>query len=134
MNDKSSTANIVQFSDDVVQRALAATAVCVEKLGFYKVSMDDLVTESGISRATLYRRFGNRDRILGALIQQQAQPFVEDSIRVASAAASLKERLEISTVHAVMEITRYPSLKAFFEMDALPHSQNLIRPVYRQLV
>jgi|GEM_PF-1243378 len=134
MNPEPSATSLVQFNDDVVRRALQATARCVERFGFHKVSMEHIAAESGISRATLYRRFGNRETILIALIQELAQPFVADSQRAAARATTFRERLELSTLYAVREILKYPALKAFFEMDALPHSQNLIRPVYRQLM
>src|SRR5690242_19267688 len=50
---------------DVRQRLLAATYVCVARFGLAKTTIDDVVKESGVSRATIYRQFpGGRDGLL----------------------------------------------------------------------
>jgi len=46
-------------------RLLAATYRCVERFGMGKTTVDDVVKESGVSRATIYRQFpGGRDELL----------------------------------------------------------------------
>ena len=46
-------------------RLLAATYHCVERFGLGKTTIDDVVKESGVSRATIYRQFaGGRDELL----------------------------------------------------------------------
>ena len=46
-------------------RLLAATYRCVERFGMGKTTIDDIVKESGVSRATIYRQFpGGRDEVL----------------------------------------------------------------------
>ena len=46
-------------------RILAATFRCVERFGMGKTTIDDIVKESGVSRATIYRQFaGGRDEVL----------------------------------------------------------------------
>src|SRR4051812_7307996 len=46
-------------------RLLAATYRCVERFGMGKTTIDDIVKESGVSRATIYRQFpGGRDDLL----------------------------------------------------------------------
>src|SRR3954447_27064340 len=46
-------------------RLLAATYQCVVRFGLGKTTIDDVVKESGISRATIYRQFpGGRDELL----------------------------------------------------------------------
>lgn len=46
-------------------RLLEATYRCVERFGLGKTTIDDIVKESGISRATIYRQFaGGRDELL----------------------------------------------------------------------
>jgi AcrR family transcriptional regulator len=49
----------------VRQRLLVDTYVCVARFGLAKTTIDDVVKESGISRATIYRQFpGGRDELL----------------------------------------------------------------------
>lgn len=50
---------------DVRQRLLTSTYVCVSRYGLLKTTVDDVVKESGVSRATIYRQFpGGRDELL----------------------------------------------------------------------
>ena len=49
----------------VRERLLAATYTCVSRFGLAKTTIDDVVKESGVSRATIYRHFpGGRDELL----------------------------------------------------------------------
>src|SRR5437773_12300509 len=46
-------------------RLLAATYQCVMRFGLGKTTIEDVVKESGVSRATIYRQFpGGRDELL----------------------------------------------------------------------
>ena len=46
-------------------RLLAATYTCVARFGLGKTTIEDVVKESGVSRATIYRQFpGGRDELL----------------------------------------------------------------------
>jgi AcrR family transcriptional regulator len=46
-------------------RLLEATYRCVERFGMGKTTIEDIVKESGVSRATIYRQFpGGRDELL----------------------------------------------------------------------
>src|ERR1700759_3869370 len=46
-------------------RLLAATSRCVVRFGLGKTTIEDVVKESGLSRATIYRQFpGGRDEVL----------------------------------------------------------------------
>lgn len=122
------------LAEDALQRVLDATAGCIAKLGVDKVSMDDIAAASGLSRATLYRRFGSRDAVLTALLQQQARPFVEEVMRLSAPARSFAERIELSTVHAVIESTRHISLRQIFGQGVSHATLETVRPVYRELV
>ena len=49
----------------VRQRLLTATYTCVSRYGLLKTTVEDVVKESGVSRATIYRQFpGGRDELL----------------------------------------------------------------------
>lgn len=49
----------------VRDRILAATYTCVSRYGLGKTTVEDVVKESGVSRATIYRQFpGGRDELL----------------------------------------------------------------------
>src|SRR3954463_6470005 len=49
----------------LLDRLFAATYRCVERFGLAKTTVEDIVKESGVSRATIYRQFpGGRDELL----------------------------------------------------------------------
>jgi AcrR family transcriptional regulator len=60
-------------------RVLAAAVACVDKWGIAKVTVDDIATEAGISRATLYRLFpGGKDVLFEAIRQTETLAFFAD--------------------------------------------------------
>jgi AcrR family transcriptional regulator len=49
----------------VRERLLASTYICVSRFGLAKTTIEDVVKESGVSRATIYRHFpGGREELL----------------------------------------------------------------------
>ena len=50
------------------EQIVDAAVVCVRKLGARKVSVEDIATQAGISRRTLYRLYPNRRAIMRAVI------------------------------------------------------------------
>ena len=50
-------------------RVLDATRQCIDELGLSRVTVDDIVARSGVSRATIYRLFpGGRDVLFRGLM------------------------------------------------------------------
>src|ERR1700675_4358637 len=77
-------------------RLLAATYRCVARFGLAKTTIEDVVKESGLSRATIYRQFpGGRDElILDTVGWELADYFnaLADEVRDAPDLAELLER------------------------------------------
>jgi AcrR family transcriptional regulator len=60
-------------------RVLAAAVECVNRWGIEKVTVDDIATQAGISRATLYRLFpGGKDVLFEAIRQGETLAFFAD--------------------------------------------------------
>lgn len=58
------------------QRVLDAAKSCCERWGIAKVTIDDIATASGVSRATLYRMFpGGKDVLFDALRVRELEDF-----------------------------------------------------------
>jgi AcrR family transcriptional regulator len=63
----------------VRDRVLDAAKVCSERWGIAKVTVDDIATEAGVSRATLYRLFpGGRDVLYDALRVRETEEFMAE--------------------------------------------------------
>jgi AcrR family transcriptional regulator len=96
----SSTANPVPALD---QRVLDAAKRCSERWGIVKTSIDDVASEAGVSRATVYRLFpGGKDVLFEALRARERSAFFEDLTAHLSAADSFEDLV----VHGVVFATR----------------------------
>jgi len=63
------------------------------------VTMDEIARAAGVGVGTAYRRFGNRDELIGALFEERMQEYValaEDAVAQADAWAALERYLERS--------------------------------------
>lgn len=61
----------------VRERLLAATYACIARFGMAKTTVEDVVKESGISRATIYRHFeGGRDELLRETVAWEVGHFL----------------------------------------------------------
>ena len=57
-------------------RVLAAAYECVARFGIAKTTVEDVVKESGVSRATVYRVFpGGKDELLRAAVSWEMDRF-----------------------------------------------------------
>jgi len=55
------------------QQILAAAESVIARYGVSKTTMDDIGRQAGVSRPTVYRYFGDRDNLLGALIERRTR-------------------------------------------------------------
>ena len=55
----------------VVEQILDAAVVEFERHGFRRVALDDVARRAGVSRTTIYRRFANKDELVGAVIERE---------------------------------------------------------------
>lgn len=53
------------------ENILDAAVVEFERHGFRRVALDDVARRAGVSRTTIYRRFANKDELVGAVIERE---------------------------------------------------------------
>lgn len=58
-------------ADTASEAILDAALVEFERHGFRRVALDDVARRAGVSRTTIYRRFANRDELVGAVIERE---------------------------------------------------------------
>jgi len=85
---------------------LDAAALCVHRKGFDNTSLEEVAAEAGVSRTTIYRRYGNRDSLFTALLWARAKPFREWADCVLAGPGTVADRLETVFTHAVLEMQR----------------------------
>lgn len=64
-------------ADEARQQILSAAESVILRYGVSKTTMDDIGKEAGVSRPTVYRYFGDRDALLGALIERRSRMLFE---------------------------------------------------------
>ncbi len=86
---------------------LAATYRCVARFGLAKTTIDDVVKESGVSRASIYRQFpGGRDELLRETVGWEVANFfvrLSDQVREAADLVELLVLGARQAHHAVRE-------------------------------
>lgn len=89
-------------ADDAV---LGAAKRCTERWGMAKVTIDDIATEAGVSRATVYRMFpGGKDVLFDALRVRETEEFLVGLRDHVADATTLEELLVRTVVHATREL------------------------------
>ncbi len=139
----------VTQADPLTQRdrLLAATYRCVERFGLGKTTVEDVVKESGVSRATIYRQFpGGRDELLLETVGWELANYfneLADHVRDAPNLAELLQRgLEFAhrsvTEHAVLnkimdtEPERLLPLLTTESTKTLPFIADFLQPYLRR--
>jgi len=90
-------------SSGVEDRVLDAVLECSQRWGYQRMTIDDVVERSGVSRATIYRLFpGGRDVLFEALRVRELDRFFSDL----RAEVERAETLEDIVVRAVVGATR----------------------------
>jgi TetR/AcrR family transcriptional regulator len=65
------TASALLDDDEARRRLVAAAVRCIVRRGTGRISMDEVADEAGVSRATVYRYYRNReDLVLGVLLSR----------------------------------------------------------------
>src|SRR6201981_1011903 len=80
-------------TDDARERILAAAERCIDRHGIRKTTMDDIASEVGLSRPSVYRYFTDRDDLLIELIARHARTLVHRAHKPMSRQSSLADQI-----------------------------------------
>jgi AcrR family transcriptional regulator len=85
---------------DTRTRILQAAVVCIERSGLAQTSLEDVASEAGVSRATLYRWFeGGREQLIGDTVVWETGQFLGRLAEVLDAEPDLEHKLIRGLVH-----------------------------------
>ncbi|OAN56573.1 hypothetical protein A7Q26_18490 [Sphingobium sp. TCM1] len=117
-----------------IETILDAAEAVILDLGVDKVTIDDIARAADISRATLYRRVGGREAIIGTILRRHAAPFVAETEAAVASEKSFPARIKAGMIHAIEALPRYPLLARTFGGGLSPYNLRIVRPVYQELV
>lgn len=95
-------------SKPVRERLLDAAEGCLAQFGPQKTSMEDVARAAGMSRATVYRYFENRDALLLGVVSRQASKLAAESLGYLSQFTTIADWLVEGLLFTLREIPKRP--------------------------
>ncbi|MDQ6853037.1 MAG: TetR/AcrR family transcriptional regulator [Actinomycetota bacterium] len=100
------------------ERVLAATYACVARFGMGKTTVEDVVKESGVSRASIYRLFpGGKDQLLRETVGWEMNRFFASLAEAVYDAPDFATLLERGLVFAHRAIQEHVVLRKVLETE-----------------
>lgn len=103
-----------QLPREELGAVLDAATNCYLRLGVTKTTAADIARAAGISRATLYRRFGNQEAIFLAVLERESESMVVEGRAHLGALPDPAERLIESIMFSIAQIRKRPVHAAIF--------------------
>lgn len=97
---------------DVRDRLLDATEGCLARYGASKTSMEDVAKTAGLSRATVYRYFENRDALLLGVASRQASNLASEALGYLGKFDNMADWLVEGLLYTLREIPKRPAFAA----------------------
>jgi AcrR family transcriptional regulator len=95
-------------SKPVRERLLDAAEGCLEQFGPQKTSMEDVARAGGMSRATVYRYFENRDALLLGVASRQAAGLATEAVAFLAQFNTISDWLVEGCLFTLREIPKRP--------------------------
>jgi AcrR family transcriptional regulator len=94
------------------RRVVDATLRCIARFGVAKTTLDDVATEAGCSRATVYRLFpGGKDRLLEAVVVHETARFAGGLTEALSGAGDIEDLLVAGVGFAARHLEQHAALQ-----------------------
>jgi AcrR family transcriptional regulator len=105
-------------TSSVEARVLNSAKACVERWGMAKVTIDDIATDAGVSRATLYRMFpGGKDVLFESLRVRELEDFFTRLAAHIEHATDLEDLLVRTVVSATHDLRDDQHLAVMMAME-----------------
>jgi AcrR family transcriptional regulator len=99
-----------QPDDATTERILDAALAQFVDFGLRRTSVDDVAKRAGVSRVTVYRRFQNRDVLVGATLAREYQRFLTVLDPVVRALPTMRERIVEGFLVTLRHMQSHPLL------------------------
>jgi AcrR family transcriptional regulator len=113
-------------TDDARERILAAAERCIDRHGIRKTTMDDVASEVGLSRPSVYRYFADRDDLLIELITRHARALLDRARKSVSRQSSLPDQIVESVIYTAEHARRDPLTRHVIVSDGTSLGRRMI--------
>jgi len=128
----------VAESSTARNRLMDAVVVCVDRVGLAGFALEDVATEAGLSRATIYRHFtGGRDQLIRETVTREVGRFWGQLADRVSVYPDIESRLVHGIIEARRMVVEYDLLQRLLAVEpeqilpALLSSEPLVQQVLR---
>jgi len=104
-------------------RILDAALRCIARVGVDKTTLDDVAREAGCGRATVYRCFPGRERLLRALLDREVHALAERVMEAADRSETLADAI-VAVMLSAAEPFRTHAALAF----VIAHEPDIVTP------
>ena len=133
--------------DEARDRLVDAAETCFTRFGVAKTTLEDIATEAGVSRATVYRYFeGGRDEIILGVVLREGKQFLEALGRRVQREDSLGAAIVEGVLFTVAAVRKNEHLALLFAPEVAGHTtsiagastalyeltQDFLRPIFEQ--
>jgi AcrR family transcriptional regulator len=113
-------------TDGARERILAAAERCIDRHGIRKTTMDDIASEVGLSRPSVYRHFADRDDLLIELISRHGRALVDRAHKTISRQGSLADQIVESLLYIADHGRRDPLTRYLIDPDGTTLGRQMI--------
>jgi len=120
---RTSTGSIGRI-EEARSRAIGALLTCIARHGLAKTTLEDVAREAGCARATLYRHFGDKRRLVEAALASEADRVATAALVAAAAADTLPAAVAAVVATGSRELRDHAAfefLTAYEPETILPH-------------
>jgi AcrR family transcriptional regulator len=96
---------------ELTERVLAAADGCFQRFGIAKTTMEDVARAAGISRATLYRYFADRESLLTESVRRRARLNMKAARAYFSRRATIEDKIIDGIARNVRQGKRDPLVR-----------------------
>jgi AcrR family transcriptional regulator len=107
----------VALSTRTREQILEGAVRAVARHGLSRLAMGDVSRSAGVSRATLYRYFPTRGRLLDELAAHEAQRFLDRVLESLRAAPTAEERIGVVIEFATKHVREHHALQRLLETE-----------------
>lgn len=133
--------------DDARDRLVDAAEACFTRFGVAKTTLEDIATEAGVSRATVYRYFeGGRDEIILGVVLREGREFLASLSRRVQREQTLEDAIVEGVMYTVAAVRKNDHLALLFAPEVAGHTtsiagasaalfeltQDFLRPIFEQ--
>jgi AcrR family transcriptional regulator len=113
-------------TDDARERIVAAAERCIDRHGIRKTTMDDVASEVGLSRPSVYRYFADRDDLLVELITRHARALIDRTHKSTSRQSGLPDRIVEGLLYIADHSRRDPLTRHVIDPDGTNLGRRMI--------